>query len=162
MNSFNSVNRARSGVGSLQLERAGFLANGNGVLHHLGFVVSSISAVAEEFALSMSANWNGEIIHDPIQRVKVTFFDPSYLGNPVFELVEPAGEDSPVGGFLKRGGGLHHVCYEIDDLESGLKTACATGLVLVSDPVPAVAFGGRRIAWICSKKRLLIELLERK
>jgi methylmalonyl-CoA/ethylmalonyl-CoA epimerase len=162
MNSFNSVNQARGGVDSLQIERAGFLANGNGVLHHLGFVVSSIPAVAEEFALSMSANWNGEIIHDPIQRVRVTFFEPSELKNPVFELVEPAGPDSPVGSFLKRGGGLHHVCYEIDDLESGLAAACAVGLIVVSDPVPAAAFGGRRITWICSKKRLLIELLERK
>ncbi len=35
------------------------------------------------------------------------------------------------------------------------------GLVIVADPAPAVAFDGRRIAWVCSKKRLLMELLER-
>jgi methylmalonyl-CoA/ethylmalonyl-CoA epimerase len=127
----------------------------------LGFVVSSISAVAEDFAFSMSARWDGEIIHDPRQLVRVAFFGPANPQNPVFELVEPASDSSPVNNFLKKGGGLHHVCYEIDDLDSGLREARSVGLAVVSEPTPAVAFGGRRIAWVCSKKRLLVELLER-
>jgi methylmalonyl-CoA/ethylmalonyl-CoA epimerase len=124
-------------------------------------VVPSISAVADAFAASISASWDGQIIHDPLQRVQVAFLQPADARNPVYELVEPAGHDSPVTNFLKRGGGLHHVCYEIDDLELGLEEARGTGFVMVSPPKPAVAFGGRRIAWICSKNRLLIEFLER-
>jgi len=132
------------------------------VLHHLGCVVPSISAVADAFAKSISASWDSQIIHDPLQRVRVAFFKPVDPRNPVYELVEPAGDDSPVGKFLKKaGGGLHHVCYEIDGLESGLKDAQRAGFAIVAPPKPAVAFGGRRIAWICSKNRLLIELLER-
>ncbi len=157
----NGPNEQRGGVDSVQVDRVGPLLSGNGTLHHLGFVVSSISAVAEEFAASMSARWDGEIIHDPIQRVRVAFFSPVDTRNPVFELVEPASEVSPVSNFLKKRGGLHHVCYEIDDLESGLREARGVGLVIVADPTPAVAFGGRRIAWVCSKSRLLMELLER-
>ncbi len=146
---------------SVLAERASFLLSGNGVLHHLGFVVKSISDVAEEFAASISARWDGEITHDPIQRVRVAFVKPADLRNPVFELVEPASEASPVSNFLKKGGGLHHVCYEIDDLESGLSEARSAGLITIATPAPAVAFGGRRIAWVCSKRRLLVELLER-
>ena len=131
------------------------------VLHHLGCVVRSISAVAEAFATSISASWDGQIIHDPLQRVRVAFFKPVDPRNPVYELVEPAGADSPVTNFVKKGGGLHHVCYEIDDLEAGLEEARGAGFVMVSSPKPAVAFGGRRIAWICSRNRLLIEFLER-
>lgn len=157
----NGPNEQRGGTDSAQVDRVGPLISGNGILHHLGFVVSSISAVAEEFAASISARWEGEIIHDPIQRVRVAFFNPVDARNPVFELVEPAGEVSPVNNFLKKGGGLHHVCYEIDDLESGLLEARGVGFVVVSAPASAVAFGGRRIAWVCSKKRLLVELLER-
>jgi methylmalonyl-CoA/ethylmalonyl-CoA epimerase len=156
--------RAANDVGvasSVLAERASFLLRGNGVLHHLGFVVKSISDVAEEFAASISARWDGEITHDPIQRVRVSFFDPVDPRNPVFELVEPASDDSPVTNFLKKGGGLHHVCYEIDDLEPGLQEARRAGLITAAPPAPAVAFGGRRIAWICSKRRLLVELLER-
>jgi methylmalonyl-CoA/ethylmalonyl-CoA epimerase len=137
------------------------LLGGNGTLHHVGFAVPSISAAAEEFAVTMSAQWDGEIIHDPLQRVRVAFFKPVEPRNPVFELVEPDSEGSPVINFLKKRGGLHHVCYEVDDLESALRAANSVGLVLVSDPKPAVAFGGRRIAWVCSRRFLLIELLER-
>jgi len=147
---------------SVEVEGSGFLPNGNGTLHHLGFVVASISAVAEEFAFSISTRWDGEITHDPIQRVRVTFLTPLDVRNPVYELIEPASEASPVSNFLKkRGGGLHHVCYEIDNLEAGLRDARSAGLVIVAEPAPAMAFAGRRIAWICSRHRLLIELLER-
>ena len=160
--SVDELNQQQGGVDSAQAERAGFLLGANGVLHHLGFVVSSISTAAEDFAVSISARWDGEIIFDPIQRVRVAFFYPADTRNPVFELVEPASEGSPVSNFLKKkGGGLHHVCYEIDDLESGLREARGAGLVVMAEPAPAVAFDGRRIAWVCSKKRLLVELLER-
>jgi len=139
----------------------GPLISGNAILHHLGFVVASISAVAEGFAASVSARWDNKLIHDPLQLVRVAFFRPVDTRNPIFELVEPAIEGSPVSRFLKKGGGLHHVCYETDDVESGLREARVAGLVIVAAPTPAVAFGGRRIAWVCSKNRLLIELLER-
>ena len=157
-----ALNRTNESRGeSLEVDRIGPLLSQNGILHHLGFAVSSISAAAEGFAASISARWDGEVIHDPIQGVRVAFFHPADPRNPVFELVEPASDASPVSSFLKKGGGLHHVCYEIDDLESGLREARGVGLVIVADPAPAVAFDGRRIAWVCSKKRLLVELLER-
>ena len=146
---------------SVRTGRVGPLLGGKSTLHHLGVVVASISAVAEEFAVSMSARWDGQIIHDPLQGVRVAFFSPLDTRNPVFELVEPAGEDSPVSNFLTKRVGLHHVCYEIDDLESGLREARSVGLTITSDPKPAVAFGGRRIAWVFSKTRLLMEFLER-
>lgn len=134
----------------------------NGTLHHLGFVVKSISRAANDFATSLGLIWDGKIIHDPLQRVQVSFFRPADVQNPVYELVEPASEDSPVMQFLKKGGGLHHVCYEVDDLDSGLKAAREVGLAVASGPTPAVAFGGRRIAWVCqSRSRLLMELLDR-
>jgi methylmalonyl-CoA/ethylmalonyl-CoA epimerase len=152
----------RSGeTGSVRADTLGPLLSGNCTLHHIGFVVASISEVAEEFAASVSAQWDGRVTHDPLQRVRVAFFCPVDARNPIFELVEPADQVSPVRKFLKRGGGFHHVCYEIDDLNSGLRAARETGLVTVSDPAPAVAFSGRRIAWVCSKSRLLVELLER-
>jgi len=140
---------------------AGPWHSGRAKLHHLGYVVPAISRIAEAFAESVAASWDGRIIHDPLQRVRVAIFKPVEKGNPAFELVEPACEASPVSRFLKSGGGLHHVCYEIDDLEWGLKEMRRAGFVMISPPKPAVAFGGRRIAWIYSKSRVLMELLER-
>jgi methylmalonyl-CoA/ethylmalonyl-CoA epimerase len=155
------LNKQYGGGDSVGVDCVGPLLGGNGILHHLGFVVASISTVAEEFAASMSAYWDGRVIHDPLQGVRVAFFLPADMRNPVFELVEPANEMSPVSSFLKSRGGLHHICYEIDNLDPVLQQSRSVGLAIVAGPTPAVAFGGRRIAWVCSKKRLLMELLER-
>lgn len=161
MSLLNNSDKSSGAPGALPIDCVGPLLNGNATFHHLGFVVASISAVADQFASSMSLHWEGEVIHDPLQRVRVAFLNPVDKRNPVFELVEPADPSSPVSNFLKKGGGLHHVCYEIDELDLGLRVARNSDLVIVSTPKPAVAFGGRRIAWVCSKSRLLMELLER-
>ena len=79
----------------------------------------------------------------------------------MLELVEPAGTQSPVKKFLLRGGGLHHLCYEVDSLSKQLAYAKSNHDIVVGEPVPAVAFGGRRIAWVYAKSKILIEYLER-
>jgi methylmalonyl-CoA/ethylmalonyl-CoA epimerase len=129
--------------------------------HHVGFVVKSISEVGQEFARSIGANWSGEIIHDPLQEAKVSFFFAGGPGTPSVELVEPAGEKSPLHSFVAKGGGLHHVCYEVDNLKSQLEQSRAGGCVIVKQPLPAVAFGGRLIAWVFTRQKLLVEYLER-
>lgn len=80
--------------------------------------------------------------------------------DPQIELIEPAGEDSPVRSFLSKGGGLHHLCYEVRNLEAQLELSRSQGGKLVRAPMPAVAFDGRRIAWVYAKEKLLIEFLE--
>jgi len=77
------------------------------------------------------------------------------------ELVEPGGPESPVSRFVERGGGLHHLCYEVKDLDSHLRFCRSVGTMIIRPPVHAMAFGGRRIAWGVTRKRLLMELLER-
>jgi methylmalonyl-CoA/ethylmalonyl-CoA epimerase len=129
-------------------------------LHHIGFVVLSIQESAKSFARSLGATWDGNIIFDPLQKVRVTFFQGRQPTDALIELVEPGAPESPVSQFLNRGGGLHHLCYEVMDLESHLRFCRSVGTVIIRPPVPAVAFGGRRIAWGVTKKRLLIEFLE--
>jgi methylmalonyl-CoA/ethylmalonyl-CoA epimerase len=130
-------------------------------LHHVGFVVSSIQECAQSFAMGLGATWDGKIVFDPLQKVRVTFFDGRSATDPLIELVEPAGPESPVSRFLERGGGLHHLCYEVEDLESHLEFCKSFGTIILRPPVPAVAFKGRRIAWAVTKKKLLLEFLER-
>jgi methylmalonyl-CoA/ethylmalonyl-CoA epimerase len=133
-----------------------------GTFHHVGFVVPSIHAVVQSFAESLQAVWDGNIIHDLNQDVRVTFLRSRVEGDPLFELVEPASEKSPVNSFLKRGGGLNHVCYVVDSLEKHLELCRSQGALVVRNPLPAAAFGGRRIAWVYTKHKLLIEYLERR
>jgi methylmalonyl-CoA/ethylmalonyl-CoA epimerase len=131
-----------------------------GTLHHVGFVVASITAAAPQFAVMLDSDWDGEIILDSLQAARVSFLQSKVASNPLFELVEPAGKDSPVGKFLERGGGLHHLCYQVEDLDKQLQLSRETGALIVRQPAPAVAFGGRRIAWVFSKTKLLMEYLE--
>lgn len=132
-----------------------------GSFHHLGFVVPSIEDTVMSFAESMVLDWDGETIHDPNQGVRVTFLCSKNPNDPLIELVEPAGDGSPVLSFLKRGGGLHHVCYVVDSLEKQLEDCRAQHSLVVRSPLPAAAFGERRIAWAYTKNKLLVEYLER-
>jgi methylmalonyl-CoA/ethylmalonyl-CoA epimerase len=129
-------------------------------LHHVGFVVASIEKSGGPFAESAGAVWDGVIFEDPIQQAKVSFLKVGGRGEPMIELVEPAGEKSPVAGFLTKGGGLHHLCYEVESLDRRLEWCRERKNLLVRAPAPAVAFGGRRIAWVYTRQKLLVEYLE--
>jgi methylmalonyl-CoA/ethylmalonyl-CoA epimerase len=131
-----------------------------GALHHIGFVVASIREAVQGFAESIEAEWDGEIIHDRNQVVRVTFLRGKSAADPLLELVEPAGDKSPALSFLKRGGGLHHLCYQVDSLEEQLKLSRSRGGLIARAPLPAAAFGGRRIAWVYTRNKLLLEYLE--
>ena len=100
------------------------------------------------------------VIHDPAQTAHVQFFA---LGSAtvLLELIAPDGAASRLSTALQRGGGLHHLCYSTTDIDASCRELVSAGLALIRRPEPAVAFGGRRIAWMAGKDRLLTELVER-
>ena len=129
-------------------------------LHHMGFVVADIAAAMPGFLRSLGATWDSQIFADPNQKVKVAFLTIR-ADDPLVELVEPDGNDSPVLRFLnEKGGGLHHACYEVRNLEQELSDFRGRGSLIVKRPKPAVAFQGRRIAWVLTPEKFLVELLE--
>lgn len=132
-----------------------------GAFHHVGFVVASIANSVQGFASLLQADWDEQVFYDPNQGVRVTFLKSRCMDDPLWELVEPAGEQSPVYAFAAKGSGLHHVCYVVDKLEQALADSRSLGALVTRPPMPAVAFGGRRIAWIYTRDHLLIEYLER-
>ena len=128
-------------------------------MHHVGFVVQNIESSMPGFLNSMNATWNNQVFHDPIQRVQVAFL--ATAGSDVqIELVEPCGDGNPVSTFLARGGGIHHVCYEVEDCSATIAAMRLNKALIVKRPQPAVAFGGRHIAWMLTAEKLLIELVE--
>jgi methylmalonyl-CoA/ethylmalonyl-CoA epimerase len=128
--------------------------------HHVGLVVASIDDCVQNIADTLQAHWTGRVFEDPLQRVKVTFL-ATRAGETQLELVEPLGADSPVSRFLADNhGGLHHLCFETPDLDQELLRLRQRRCLIVSRPKPAVAFEGRRIAWVLSAEKLLLEFLE--
>lgn len=128
-------------------------------LHHIGIVVPDIKAASPWWEQTCRFHKISDIISDPIQDVRVQFFraDDGFC----VELIEPSSESSPVFRFLnKQGGGLYHQCFEVQDLDTILAEWREAGAFLVKKPEPATAFNERRIAFIMTPQRLLVELLE--
>jgi methylmalonyl-CoA/ethylmalonyl-CoA epimerase len=135
---------------------------GNGErLHHVGIVVPSIAGAVEGLSLGLQMHWNGKVFYDPVQTVRVAFLQHNSPGMPMIELVEPASPQSRVARFIKQGGGLHHLCYEVDSLSVQLKNILSAGAILILESSPAVAFDGREIAWVYTREGLLLEYLRR-
>jgi methylmalonyl-CoA/ethylmalonyl-CoA epimerase len=83
-------------------------------------------------------------------------------GDSLIELLEPAGDDTPIGKFVaRRGPGIHHICFSVDDLDAALERCRAAGVRLI-DEKPRLGAEGKRIAFIhpSSTAGILIELSE--
>jgi methylmalonyl-CoA/ethylmalonyl-CoA epimerase len=84
------------------------------------------------------------------------------LGDSEVELLAPLYPDSPIGRFLaRRGPGIHHICYQVADLDAALEACHAAGYRLV-DEKPRTGAAGRRIAFVHPKATagILLELTE--
>lgn len=83
-------------------------------------------------------------------------------GESLVELLEPTAPDTPIGKFLaKRGPGIHHICFAVDDLEATMARCRSAGVRLI-DETPRLGAEGRRIAFLhpASTAGVLIELSE--
>lgn len=127
-------------------------------VHHIAIVVESIAEARRvyEGVLGTSVG-QPEYVADQKVNVLVT-----YAGAQRIELVEPAAPDSPVSQFLaKRGAGLHHVAYRVDDIERALAALKAAGVRMI-DEKPRPGAHGTRIAFVHPKALggVLTELVE--
>jgi methylmalonyl-CoA/ethylmalonyl-CoA epimerase len=128
---------------------------------HLGIVVSDLDKALESYREIFGYELLRGPYDDPIQQVRVCFIGSEGSGHPDLELVAPLDDRSPVKNILDKGIGAYHVCYQVSNIERALSDLRAKGCSIVSRPVPAVAFGGSRIAWLYTPSRQLLELVER-
>ena len=113
-------------------------------LHHIGIAVTSV----EEGARQVRQLYGGQVahegkpVHDPLQDADLQLFE--FKDGSRIELV--AGK--PAQSVLGKGLNLHHVCYEVQSVESAIEEWYRQGAVVVSPPKPAVLFGGRLVAFV--------------
>jgi methylmalonyl-CoA/ethylmalonyl-CoA epimerase len=139
---------------------SGKTANLNLRFHHVGIVVKDIERSVEDCVQRFGYELRSGIIHDPMQTARVQFL--SFPGEQVFlEFVSPDGPDSFLALALKKGGGLNHICYSTGDIDEACQQLRNDGLFLVRAPTEAVAFNGRKIAWLMGRGGILVELVER-
>ena len=128
---------------------------------HLGVAVPDLAQTLPVYRDLFGYQVSSGPFDDPVQQVSVCFLSGGVTGQVEIELVAPLGESSPVRRTLKNGGGAYHLCYETRDLQLSIVQLLEKGCVMVHEPVQAVAFEGRHIAWIFTPTRNLLELVER-
>jgi methylmalonyl-CoA/ethylmalonyl-CoA epimerase len=129
-------------------------------LYHIAIAVNSIDEAERiyETALGLKVA-HREVVED--QKVKTSMLLPEKGGSAI-ELLEPLSPDSPISKFLeKRGEGIHHICFQVDDIELALERLKAEGVKLI-DETPRLGAYNSRVAFIHPKAMngVLIELAE--
>ncbi len=130
-------------------------------IHHIGVAVHDVAAAVERYALLVGATVDHEAVVDEqgVHAVALRAGD-----GPLIELLAPTGDDTPVGRFLaKRGEGMHHVAYEVDDLRAHLERLRAEGVELI-DAEPRNGLFGMQVAFIHPEAAFgcLVELVQPK
>ena len=130
-------------------------------LHHIGIVVKNIQESLGE--LTKFLNFESTTVPTLVgsQKVNVCFLKTN---NVYIELIEPAEENSPISEFIAKGGGFHHICFEVSDIHKEAEKMVESGARIVVAPVKG--FDDRLIAFpVLNMKNTncnLIELVETK
>ncbi len=130
-------------------------------LDHLGLIVPDLAAGRTFLQQALGITHWTPITDDPTLGVSVQFgATPGY--QLTYELIAPMGEASPIANALRSGKHiLNHLAYLTPDLEASGERLRSTGCYPTGDPLPALAYEGRRIQFWMSPLRFVIELIEK-
>lgn len=139
-------------------------------LDHIGFVTNDREMI-EKVLRKIGIESITKELPDPMQKVSASFADIGNSDRIYLEILTPTDSDSPIVSFLrKRGPGLHHLCFEVDDIEETTKELENAGFKLVYEPTECEAYDknlGRtptkktKIAFLFIPNLILIELIEK-
>ncbi len=102
-----------------------------GRLNHVAIAVPDLEAAMAQYSNALGAKV-GAPQDEPDHGVRVVFIE---LPNTKIELLYPLGDASPINGFLQKNpaGGIHHICYEVDDIAAAAERLTATGARVLGD-----------------------------
>jgi methylmalonyl-CoA/ethylmalonyl-CoA epimerase len=127
-------------------------------INHLGIATKGIDEALKFWSEALGLeNVHTEVVED--QKVRVAMLP---IGESRVELLEPMSDDSPISKFLeKRGGGIHHIAVEVDNIEATLAQLKAKGMRLI-DESPRIGAEGCLVAFVhpSSANGVLLELVQ--
>jgi methylmalonyl-CoA/ethylmalonyl-CoA epimerase len=127
-------------------------------INHIAVAVNNLEEAAKFYQTILGLNLSGvEVVST--QKTKVGFFK---IGESNIELVQPAEPDSPLVKYLAtKGPGIHHICFEVDDVEAEVKAFLEKGATMV-DQKPRPGAHNTKVAFVHPKSSsgVLIELCE--
>ncbi len=129
-------------------------------LYHVAIAVNNLDTAEKIYTTALGLKVeHREVVED--QKVSTSMLVPKDGGTAI-ELLEPMSEDSPISKFLeKRGEGIHHICYKVDDIDQVLAKLKEQGVRLI-DETPRPGAYNSRVAFIHPKAMngVLVELAE--
>ena len=131
-----------------------------GRLNHVAIAVPDLEAAAAQYRDTLGADV-GAPQDEPDHGVTVVFIT---LPNTKIELLYPLGDASPINGFLEKNpsGGIHHMCYEVDDIRASAEKLVADGARVLGSGEPKIGAHGKPVLFLHPKdfNGCLIELEE--
>lgn len=120
-----------------------------GRLNHVAIAVPDLNAAAAQYRDTLGANV-GAPQDEPDHGVTVVFIE---LPNTKIELLYPLGEGSPIQGFLDKNpaGGIHHICYEVDDILAARDKLLAKGARVLGGGEPKIGAHGKPVLFLHPK-----------
>ncbi len=120
-----------------------------GRLNHVAIAVKDLAAATSVYRDILGASVS-EAVPQPEHGVFTVFIT---LPNTKIELLAPLGEDSPIAKFLERnaGGGIHHICYEVDDIISARNRLVAGGARVLGAGEPKIGAHGKPVLFLHPK-----------
>jgi methylmalonyl-CoA/ethylmalonyl-CoA epimerase len=129
-----------------------------GRLNHVAIAVGNLSSAVKLYRETLGAEVS-QPLPQPAHGVTVVFIQ---LPNTKIELLEPLGDASPIAKFLERNpdGGIHHICYEVDDILAARERLKADGARVLGDGEPKIGAHGKPVLFLHPKdfNGTLIEL----
>lgn len=129
-------------------------------IHHIGYLIKQMDPAIDEFT-GLGYEVESEPVLDDVRKAHIAFV---VMGDYRVELICPTSKESPIYPLLTRyRNAPYHICYYTDELESDIERLSDEGYVLIDEPeiAPAIAPGGKRVAFMMSNKIGMLELLER-
>nr|WP_321409417.1 VOC family protein [uncultured Carboxylicivirga sp.] len=127
-------------------------------IDHIGIVVRSMEEGINQWKDNFGYSQMTKPTLNTRQKVNIVFMEKE--NSITIKLIEPSEDESPMFQFAKRGGGLHHLCFIVDELVQEIDILKNKGLFLISPPQPGEAFGNNNIAFLLGKDNLNIELID--
>lgn len=120
-----------------------------GRLNHVAIAVADVAAARELYAGTLGARVS-DSVDLPSHGVTIVFVE---LPNTKIELMQPYGEKSPIASFLARNpsGGIHHVCYEVEDIRAARDRLMAQGARVLGDGEPSIGAHGKPVLFLHPK-----------
>ena len=127
-------------------------------IDHVAIAVRSVDTAADKLCALFGYARKTAKVTNTRQRVNVLFLGKT--ASLDLKLIEPSDAESPLWDFVRKGGGLHHLCFKVHDVEGACAALATNGARVIAPPAPGEAFEDHLIAFLFAGHGLNVEVID--